>query len=379
MIKTVKFRNFKALRDVKLDLAPLNLIVGPNASGKTSLLEGLHYVTQAGARPPEALFMFERHPTRVRSVGAEGPMELSVELDRADGTATVAIAVEPLADGRWRFTTRLNHSGGHSEASFDGKQRPDLPSRIGGPFLQELRSAVLLRLDPDKLAKPGFSEEPIPRVEYDGANLAAVLADLRITNPKRCEEIVAKLRSVVPSVSDIRFERTPIERIAYEPGPEEFRGLYEQVRTRDMGYSFYLDFASGVDISAHQASEGTLLTLGLLAVLSGKVRPSLVLVDELERALHPKALGELVRQIRALQKEFPDLQVIATTHSPYLVDHFDASEVILTTLRDDGSVVAGRLHEHPEFERWKDEMKPGEFWSTVGEDWLKDKKGEEGE
>ena len=42
MIKSASFRNFKSLRPVDIDLERLTVIVGPNASGKTSILEGLH-------------------------------------------------------------------------------------------------------------------------------------------------------------------------------------------------------------------------------------------------------------------------------------------------------------------------------------------------
>jgi hypothetical protein len=45
--------------------------------------------------------------------------------------------------------------------------------------------------------------------------------------------------------------------------------------------------------------------------------------------------------------------------------------VRLTILDDDGAVLTARLQDHPEFERWKDVMTPGEFWSTVGEEWIK--------
>ena len=68
----------------------------------------------------------------------------------------------------------------------------------------------------------------------------------------------------------------------------------------------------------------------------------------------------------------PELQIIATSHSPYLLDHLKPEEVRLTTLREDGSAACARLDQHPEFEKWKDEMSPGEFWSTVGEKWVAD-------
>lgn len=41
MIKSVHFQNFRGLRDVTLQLEPLTVLVGPNSSGKTRVLEGL--------------------------------------------------------------------------------------------------------------------------------------------------------------------------------------------------------------------------------------------------------------------------------------------------------------------------------------------------
>lgn len=40
MIETVSFKNFKALRDVTVPLERFTVLVGPNASGKTSVLQG---------------------------------------------------------------------------------------------------------------------------------------------------------------------------------------------------------------------------------------------------------------------------------------------------------------------------------------------------
>lgn len=41
MIRKVHFKNFRSLRDVELTLEPLTVLVGPNSSGKTTVLEGL--------------------------------------------------------------------------------------------------------------------------------------------------------------------------------------------------------------------------------------------------------------------------------------------------------------------------------------------------
>jgi predicted ATP-dependent endonuclease of OLD family len=94
------------------------------------------------------------------------------------------------------------------------------------------------------------------------------------------------------------------------------------------------------------------------------------LLDDLDRGLHPKAQLDLVSYLRGLLESQPNLQIIATTHSPYILDRVTSDEVRLVTLGDDGWAVCGRLQDHPEFERWKEEMTPGEFWMMFGEKWL---------
>jgi hypothetical protein len=67
MINEVHFRNFKGLRQVQLGLERFTVLVGPNASGKTSILEGIHLLSRLRSerlwqllhadegRPPEGL------------------------------------------------------------------------------------------------------------------------------------------------------------------------------------------------------------------------------------------------------------------------------------------------------------------------------------
>ncbi|OWK45662.1 hypothetical protein FRUB_01993 [Fimbriiglobus ruber] len=113
-----------------------------------------------------------------------------------------------------------------------------------------------------------------------------------------------------------------------------------------------------------------MLVLGLLTALHAPDRPSLVLLDDLDRGLHPRAQKELISLLRGLLDTNPDLQIIATTHSPYMLDCMETNEVRMTFLRDDGATVCADLVSHPKFEKWKDEMTPGEMWSLFGEKWL---------
>jgi predicted ATPase len=128
---------------------------------------------------------------------------------------------------------------------------------------------------------------------------------------------------------------------------------------------------NSADILSPMVSEGTIIALGLITFVLSPFRPKTILIDDLERGLHPKAQREVVRVLKQILESDPDLQIIATSHSPYILDELDPREVLLATSDEDGRTICGRLPEHPDFERWKEEMTPGEFWSVVGEQWLK--------
>jgi predicted ATPase len=71
--------------------------------------------------------------------------------------------------------------------------------------------------------------------------------------------------------------------------------------------------------SAYSASDGTLRFLGTLAALLGPESEPFFFLDELETGIHPTRLHLLLQLIeqRVAQR---DIQVVATTHSPQLLD-----------------------------------------------------------
>jgi hypothetical protein len=202
--------------------------------------------------------------------------------------------------------------------------------------------------------------------------LATVLAALKLNRPDLFDEFEHCVRQIIPSVLRIRFDREEIVRSEIER--LEVSGVFvpHAVRRRVIADCLLIDSDSGDGIPASLASEGTLLTLGLLAVIFGESRPNLLLLDDCELCLHPMAQKRLIFVLRQLLSEFPTLQIIATSHSPVLLDWLEPAEVRLMTTDADGYGIIGRLEDHPDFDRWKDEMSPGELWSVFGEQWLRD-------
>ena len=377
MIHKVEFQNFKGLRQVSLDLDRLTVLVGPNASGKTTVLEGLDYLILTSSENVRKALPSVRALQMLRSSGAEGEMSLICFGD----TAWVRLAEDP--DDTFEPPAGYEHGEGKEVQEYGPKDGPGtIEKSYGGALMSNrwaLGPAAFLRLDMKRLVAPSYSDEAVPAMQRDGEGLAPVLAYMASNQPDDYEGIEEALRDVVPIVRRMRFPRARVVRTESEVIKVDDKTFTRSAEREYWGNSIEFDMQGAAGIPAHMVSEGTLLVLGILTVLMGPNRPKVALLDDMDRALHPKAQGDLVGLLRKLLDQNPEMQIVATSHSPYLLDHLRPEEVRLTTLTDDGSVICGRLDEHPEFEKWKETMAPGEFWSLVGEKWLVEAKaGEQG-
>lgn len=355
MIQKVSYRNFKVLRQVDIDLERFTVIVGPNASGKTSLLEGLHLMFGRHFTDYLKQIRGSEDPLCFHSRNPRGQMELSFQT----------------GENQYRFlysrktTTPANSSEKRTECQIDIlEKRPEVADwkQIPDPK-RALRfgSSVFLRLDSSRLATPSYSEDAKPQFGVSGEGLPSFLAFMALNRPDAFSELQFNLRRVIPTLKRIRFDRIPITK----------PNMILELEKKYVADSLVFDFAGATDVPGTMASQGTILVLGLLAALFESDSPTLILLDDLEQGLHPKAQKQLVEVIRTILEDKPELQIVATAHSPYLLDHFRPEEVRITALQEDGTAVCGRLDQHPDFEKWKDEMAPGEFWSLIGENWLK--------
>jgi predicted ATPase len=123
-------------------------------------------------------------------------------------------------------------------------------------------------------------------------------------------------------------------------------------------------------IPGHGLSEGTLLIIGLLTILVSPSCPNLILLDDIEQGLHPKAQRDIVKVIRDLTKEREYLQIVLTTHSPYVIDEFDAADIWLLNNDATGDIHTQQLKSHPDAEQALRTLTTGELWSTIGEEWV---------
>lgn len=384
MITSARFTNFKLLRDVEIPLGRLNVIVGANGAGKSSVLEALHYLLQLGVEHSDRdglaggraahLFRGPKDPDHLISHPDQNHFMLSV---KGDGLEEYSLVCER-SQGPERYSFKMRFHSASARARADHDFNKPQPNTVTEAFFRAVASSrvgsvVRTRLDAARLAEDHYSEERAPLIAFDGEGLASVLQELIGARDGRFEAIEHELAKVVPSLRRIRSTRARIvrrEKIRISIDGQESWSEQEREYT---GSGIEIEWGKVGWIPASHMSEGTLLALGIITILHHRP-PSMVLLDDIDKALHPTAQCEMMTFLKGVVQAHTDVQIIATSHSPYVVDQLDPESVLVAATVDERMARVRRLSDNPKWKKQRDYLQPGEFWSAVGESWVAEKK-----
>jgi predicted ATPase len=223
-----------------------------------------------------------------------------------------------------------------------------------------------------RMRTPCYSADEIPTMTPDGATLASVVAYLITTEPERFADLSARIRQVVPAVERLRVRPAKVQ--LTEPTTISVnRKEIPYWETREViGHELLFDLKDAPGIPARAVSEGTLLVTALLTATVWSQGADMLLIDDLEKGLHPKAQRELVDALKALLATDPRMQIAFSTHSPYVVDELKADQVWILVPDERRGVVARRLGDHPRAAEALQVLTTGEFLSAEGEDWVRE-------
>ena len=315
MIASVTFRNFKALRNTSLALVPFNLVVGPNGSGKTSLIQALLLLRSLA-----------RHPATV-TARTVPPFE-SPEIVFRFTPPFAAVEVE---------------LGCSSDFVCDllrvKAATPELWTQARGEILR-IRSYLF---DHYAMAEPPSLDEG-NELAGNGGNLAAVL---RRREPENFKRLEAEFCRLLPEFSGLDFHDLPDNRV-------QLVALLSEGRQR---------------IQMDNLSQGTLYVLAVLALAFDPAPPSVICIEEIDRGIHPRLLRDVRDALYRLsypesvgEKRAP-VQIVATTHSPYLLDLFkDHPEEVVIAQKEGQTARFERLVDRPDFRELLNEGPLGDIW-----------------
>ena len=332
MIAAVHFRNFKALRSAAVKLGPFNLFIGPNGSGKTSLIQALlrlrtlsalpvvHTHDLKGQKPdgPQIEFHFNPPFQNVRVTLGCNSDELVCNLLVVDHTPTLTDSSPPglSGEGQWaELRTRLQG--------------------IRAYLFDHYAMAMSAKLtDGAELAS-------------NAGNLAAVLALRRQQAPAAMKQLEEEFCRILPEFAGLDFREAGegrVELLARLAGGSEV-------------------------IAADSLSQGTLYLLAILTLAHAPSPPGIVCLEEADRGVHPRMLREVRDALYRLsypsdagEKRAP-VQVITTTHSPYLLDQFkDHPEEIVLANKQGNAATFMRLSERADLLELMKEAHLGDLW-----------------
>jgi len=354
-LETITVEGFKSIASLdELTLGAINVLIGPNGSGKSNFIgvfSFLHairegqlqeYVIKSGGADRVLYFgskVTNQLHIKISFEGESDQYEITLQPTEADELVPVSERVyfwDKLLHPDKPYDERLSRIG--KEAGISASSS----SQIATYVRDHLDRWRLYHFHDTSSSSPMKKTADLNDNRYfrpDGSNLAAFLYFLREKHATEYSLIRRIVQRVAPLFDDFILEPLKLNQ-------DKIR--LEWRHTRSEAY-----------FDASSLSDGTLrfIALATLFLQPDTYRPSVILVDEPELGLHPYAitmLASLVKQAAA------KTQVILSTQSPSLLDHFQPEDVLVADLIDDGTRFT-RL-EPAKLATWLQDYSLGQLW-----------------
>lgn len=322
----------------------VNLILGDNGGGKTSILRAIA-IAVLGQTLSESGFVAWRLVRRAKQ-GCE-PIE----------SAHLAVQMEP-GNGEYGWTKPVIEQG------FELSLRLEAKHGQAGNEIDKL-SDINLQLDPELQMRLDVAAS-FPFIVGYGATRRLETGDYSESSARRLRgprflrvaslfEDHLALRPLQTWANKIRKHAPENYVLAVEkfnqvlPANVRFTGEFED----DDGQAIFLFDDAPVPLMA--MSDGYKSFIGWVADLIGQLldvadgrmpideMPGIVLLDEIDLHLHPAWQREVVP---ALAKAFPHLQFFFTSHSPLVAATVHHENIFITDTADDGTAMLKQIEEH---------------------------------
>ena len=421
-IARVWARNFRSIESAELELGDLTVLVGPNASGKSNLLDILGFLSDAARDGLEraierrgGIGSFGHRSGEGRALAPEFGLRMSLPI----GTLEYSFALARLKGGGYRVKreyaglTPAGEVGAPYEIEItdrrlskenlvssvgEGKSEPKRTRRgwfsrvpLAKRLIRELGDQSLLLMPAERLRITAllvpFGSESSEISESAAFRLHVALEGMKdclrsiflyrlfpnaLRDPQVAadsyplaaggENLASTLRNLIKQKS--RFLQDLKEALAFAvPGIRDLRvkqaGSYYVV---ELKHEKETGSENGQWFDLSHESDGTIRLLAMLIALFQEPAPSLMCLEEPELAIHPGAMAVLADTMKEASLRG---QVLLSTHSPELINLFPI-ESIRAVSAEDGSTRVGGVVEHQLTSLIENLFLPGELHSMEG-------------
>lgn len=347
MLKKLIVKGFKSLEDVAVEFPRMAVLFGPNAAGKSNLLDAIQALSRVGTSRTLSDALSEPirgYPIEAFAFPAGGLAALLSQTSARFSLETVLDVGKEHLLYNYRFTVEIQPGSGslsvqdeylatlgrrgepkgnpsiervEDQLRIRRKSKPANPRRedVGQNYAilsdprwsgveyraiercrNELSGWRTYYLDPRLAMRSARPPSDVRDIGVLGEDIAPFLYRLRAEQPKRFDAVNRTLRSLIPSVEGLTVDL------------DKKRGTLD-ILVRQGGKEF----------SSRIVSEGTLRVLALCALTVNPWSGSLLAFEEPENGVHPRRLELIVELLASLAGD-QGRQVIVTTHSPLFCD-----------------------------------------------------------
>lgn len=375
MLKSLALKNWKSFGEVdnRIELSPLTLLVGPNASGKSNALDALRFLQGAALDYPlgdvlrgrwegqREIWPAIRGQVVEAARGTRSLFELKTEWTLEELVLEHVISVDTREDAvlegervtrpnkKYAFDTHApalisntgRQPGGAINAALRSKAGKSVSEtysaarsllgqieavqRVQETAIEDIRNVqrafrniVFLDIQPSRMRD--YKPEHAHVLGTSGENISP---KLKVMSQQQRDDVIGWLGELcAPNLSDISFDTTQLKEVM-----------------------FFLEEGPDSKISARSVSDGTLRFLGLVTALLAADEHSLIVLEEPDVGLHPARIHLLARLLEQTTKN-RNVQVLATTHSPILLAHLapeSLGNVVALGRDQDGTTIAKKL------------------------------------
>lgn len=387
-LRSLKLNNFLSFgpEGHDIELTPLNVLIGPNASGKSNFIEALELIHATpsdisdairiggtasewlwkGASPPKPASIETR-------ICANGPTpELRYRLAFTEANSRLEIVDEVLENslphkpGEKDVFFYYRYQNGHPvinkrAAKDEEANKQNVKRQLKRESLNPEQSVFAQRKDPEIYPELTHVAEQFGRIQIFrewGFGRSAALRQAQPANLPS-DALLPTIVNLGLVLNDLEHQDSWPRFLEYM---QRFLPRFKRLTTKIQGGSvqIYLhEDGLKTPIPATRLSDGTIRFLALMAVLLHPKKAPLVCIEEPELGLHPDALAiiaELLVEAKA------KTQVIVTTHSDVLVSALtEEADSVLVSDYVGGGTEFRRL-ESAKLKHWLEKYRLGEIW-----------------
>ncbi|EKO3522624.1 AAA family ATPase [Vibrio fluvialis] len=340
-IHKIEVKGFKSVASLSLEnFSPFLVFAGPNGTGKSNITDALAFIGAVVKRgASQALreyggfqhihcFKFRKEQRTTISffinIEIEDKLyEYNLKIRNLNKTPdiseTLKINQSIIIDRKTGSDTRVSLDGTGDLQSLSSYSR-DMTALMlfsDNQLYQFLTNIKVFRIDPIAAKEPDSSTTDATALDPYGKNVATMLSMLEKDKDFR-EQILEWIELIVPGMENVSTEKQRLD------GSTVITFKEEGTKAR---------------FPAKLISDGTIYALCILtAVLSRAQTTGITIIEEPERGIHPKAIGELVH----LMRENSNIKhpILLTTHSESVVRNLELNELFFVGKKD------GKTHIH---------------------------------